>query len=343
MVSKALQAVAEEVGFTYVEKTNAKQSYLYGIYGDYLITLHDSGNEKTAFINYYLAPNDDSDDSVQLLELSEELKSFAPDFSVVDYGFETDGMFCTTECSVDSVFALLDRLIEVLKGHEISGVERCSSCGNKIGKRLPKKLAIGKKNFLLCEHCALEQMEEQTKGGSDQAPSLPKKTLLGIVGAVVGGLIGILLYFLLYANAADLFSGFEISYVFCLLGFATAFLVYQGFKFFSKQPCTSAYAIVGSVTVVCVAIGQYLGSFASNAASFEFTLSEAAGIPAMWLILLRSTAPENVEVEEPSAMFYKLLCFSLLFAIIGVIIFLLEFYEKAKVKKEAYELTTLRI
>ena len=42
MVSKALQTAAEQIGFTYVDKTSAKQSYLYGVYGDYLITLHDS-------------------------------------------------------------------------------------------------------------------------------------------------------------------------------------------------------------------------------------------------------------------------------------------------------------
>lgn len=342
MVSKALQAAAEEIGFTYVEKASAKQAYLYGVYGDYLITLHDSGNQKTAFINYYLGAEDDSDESVRLLELSEELRAFAPTYSVADYGFEADGLFCTADCSVDSFFGLLDDLVDLLKRHEISGVERCSACGNKIGKRPPKKFSVGKKNFLLCEHCALEQMEMQSKATSDVSTALPRKTMLGVVGAVAGGLIGILLYFLLYFYAADLVSGFEISYVFTILGFATAFLVYQGFVFFSKQPCVSAYAIVSSVTIVCVTIGQYIGSFIDNAAAFGFQLLDATKIPAMWLILIRSTATDTT-VEEPSAMFYKLLCFSLLFAIIGVIIFLLGFKEKAKVKKEAVELTTLRI
>ena len=341
MVSKALQAAAADIGFTYVEKDSAKQAYLYGVYGDYLTTLHDSGNLKTVFINYYLGAEDDSDESVRLLELSEELRAFAENYSVSDYSFEADGMLCTADCSVDSFLSLLDDLIDLLKRYEIAGVERCSSCGNKIGKRLPKKLSAGKKNFLLCEHCALEQMEAQSNQ-SEESPSLPRKTFLGALGAVVGGLLGIVLYFLMYTYASNLISGFEITYVFTLLGFATAFFVYQGFKFFSKQPCISAYAIVSSVTLVCVTLGQYIGSFIDNAIAYDFSPLEATKIRAMWLILLRSTATDS-SVEAPSDTFYKLLCFSLLFAIIGVIIFLLGFKEKAKTKKETFEIATLRI
>ena len=71
MVSRSLQGAAEALGFTYAEKQNSKQSHMYGVYGGYLITLYDSGNHKTVFINYYLAPNDAEDDSVRLLEKDE--------------------------------------------------------------------------------------------------------------------------------------------------------------------------------------------------------------------------------------------------------------------------------
>ena len=67
MVSKSLQLVAEDLGFTYAEKANAKLSHMYGVYGDYLISLYDSGNQKSVFVNYYIPPSDEEDDSVRLL------------------------------------------------------------------------------------------------------------------------------------------------------------------------------------------------------------------------------------------------------------------------------------
>ena len=64
-------------------------------------------------------------------------------------------------------------------------------------------------------------------------------------------------------------------------------------------------------------------------------------IPAMWLIHLRSTASDPA--FNYAGTFYKLLCFSLLFAVIGTIIFLMGMKDKAKVRKETVELETLRI
>ncbi|MBE6578368.1 MAG: hypothetical protein E7651_01005 [Ruminococcaceae bacterium] len=343
MVSQSLQAAAEAMGFTYAEKQSAKQSHMFGVYGGYLITLYDNGNQKTVFINYYMAPSEEEDDSVRLLELSEGFKSATAGYSVADYHVDVDGLSCTVACDAEEVAPLVDKLVELCGEWELAGVTQCSCCGNKIGKRLPKKLTKGKINFLLCEHCALEKMEEASKAPENNGGALPKKTGLGLLGALAGGILGILAYFLIYYFVSPIFddSAFEMSYVFSLLGFGTAYLVYRGFTLFSKQPCNSAYAVVASVSLVCAALGQYIGTFAEFAKLQGFGLGKAMSIPAMWLIHLRSTASDAA--FDYSATFYKLLCFSLLFALIGTIIFLLGLKDKAKVKKETVELETLRI
>ena len=343
MVSKTLQATAEAMGFIYAEKQNAKQSHMYGVYGGYLITLYDNGSHKTIFMNYYMAPDEEEDDSVLLLELSEGFKTATMGYSMVDYHVDVNGLSCTVNCENEELMPLVDKLVELLQAKELVGVTHCSCCGNKIGKRLPKKLTVGKNNLLLCEHCALEKMEEATKSPEGDSDRLPQNTVKGLLGALVGGILGILAYFLIYYFVSPVFSdsAFEMSYIFSLLGFGTAFLVYYGFTMFSKRPCNSAYAIVASVSLVCAALGQYIGTFAEFAKLQGFELGKAMSIPAMWLIHLRSTAT-SADFDYAST-FYKLLCFSLLFALIGTIIFLLGLKDKAKEKKEPVELETLRI
>ena len=83
----------------------------------------------------------------------------------------------------------------------------------------------------------------------------------------------------------------------------------------------------------------------------------AMRLPSMWLIHLRSTVdfgvPEGSALTEAqqkiaeqyniAPLFYRLLGFSLLFALIGSVIFQLGLYEKSKVRKDPPELETLRI
>ena len=352
MVSKALQSAAEELGFSYVEKSVSDKTHMYGIYGGYLTTLYDSGNHKTVFINYYLHLEDEDDDSVRLLELSESLKKITEELSVIDYSVEKNGLSCTVNCHIDQFMELIDKLIDFLTSSEIPGVSNCSCCGNKIGKRFPKKVFSDKHNLLMCEFCALEKIESNTKEATEKQISAPSKLGLGIIGSVIGGVIGILLYFLVYYFISPVFedSAFEIRYIFSLLGFVTAYIVFTCFKLFSKRPTVGAYVSVSAVSLISVALGQYIGSFAGYAQIQDFSLTQAVKIPSMWLIHLRSTVDTALTYEQTvldlyniSGLFYKLLCFSLLFAVIGTIIFLLGFYEKSKVRISAVEVETLRI
>lgn len=352
MVSKALQSAAEELGFSYVEKSNSDKTHMYGIYGGYLTTLYDAGNNKTVYINYYMHTSEDEDESVRLLELSESLKNTAGDLNLTDYSVEKDGLFCTVNCHIDQFMELLDKLIELLGSEGLAGVSNCSCCGNKIGKRYPKKVLMDKHNLLLCEFCALEKIESHAEEAKQSQTDYPSRLGLGILGAVLGGAIGILLYFLIYNFLSPLFadSSFEIRYIFSLLGFAAAYLVFCGYRFFSKRPCIGAYVSVSAVSLISVALGQYIGSFVGYAKLQGFTLAQAAKIPSMWLIHLRSTVDKSLTYEQSvlemydvSSLFYKLLCFSLLFALIGTIIFLLGFHEKSKTRIVPLEVETLRI
>lgn len=346
MVSKGLMnACQEALGLTSVEKNPADKSYLYGVYGGYLISVYDSGKNRTVFFNYYMNESEE-DDSVRLLALSEAMKASLGDIPVTDYEVEVSGASFTLNCGVEDFLRGIDLLVGVLIENGLSGVTHCSVCGNKIGKRLPKKLTRDKNNYLVCEHCALEELESR-KEERNPAEMLPKKTFPGILGGLCGGLIGIALYFLLCYFVSPLFpsDGFDIRYVFCLLGFLTALLVYQGFRLFSKRPCVSCSVAVTILSVLCTAIGQYLGVFAEFAKAQDFSLIEAAKIPSMWLIHLRSTVfnPEEHPEFDVSGDFYRLLCFSLLFAAIGVALFLMTMYEKSRNKQEPIEIETLRI
>ena len=357
MISNALRSAAEGIGFTYVPGKSASRrsgmDSLYGVYGGYLVTLYDEGSRRTFFVNYYLDPNEEEEDSVRLLEISESLKGAFSGLSVSNYTVESNGLSCTVSGTLDEFLALLDRVLEILVEKEVAGATYCSCCGNKIGKRPPKKLTDKRRHLLLCEHCALDQLEAASKAAaSNSANARPKRTGMGILGAIAGGLIGILLYALIYAFLSPLFadSSFEIRYLFCALGFATAGLVYAGFCFFSKRPCVSAYVSISVVTLVSTLLGQYFGSFIGYAKQMGFTLSRAVRLPSMWLIHLRSTvdktlnpAQEILDTYDISSLFYWLLGLSLLFALVGSIIFQLGLYEKGKIRKEPLELETLRI
>lgn len=352
MISNALRSAAEGIGFTYAAGKAGKDS-LYGVYGGYLVTLYDDGSRRTFFINYYTGSDGEEEDSVRLLEISESLKSAFSGLSVSNYSVEGDGLSCTVSGTLDEFLALLDKVLEILVEKEVTGASHCSCCGNKLGKRPPKKLHAQRRHILLCEHCALDKLEESSKAPADGgASALPKRTGMGVLGAVIGGVIGILLYLLIYAFLLPVFadSAFEIRYLFCAIGFATAALVYTGFRFFSKRPCVSAYVTISVTTFLATVIGQYGGSFVGYAKQMGFTLSQAMRLPSMWLIHLRSTvdktidhAQEVLDTYDIASMFYWLMGFSLLFALIGSVIFQLGLYEKGKIRKEPLELETLRI
>lgn len=350
MVSKGLLKAAEPLSLTYVDRLPIESSYLYGIRNGYLITLYDSGKNKSAFINYYLECKEDDSDSIRLMELSEQVKSILSGQLILDLSVEQNGLFFTVSCDFDQYIGLIDEMTSMLNGNGIPGVSKCSSCGNTLGKRFPKRMLVGKNNYLVCDHCALDAMEN-SKNASVEQEAVPSRTGLGILGALAGGLIGAFICFALHQWVYPLIggNGFDFRYIFTVCGLLTAFLVYKGFTLISRKASIGEAVIVTVLSLLFAAVGQYAGIFASYANTMGFRLFDAIHIPSMWLIHLRSTVDTNLVTDQAlldqynvSPVFYRLLLISLLFALIGSILFQVGFFEKSKPRKTTIEIETFK-
>ncbi|MBO4366059.1 MAG: hypothetical protein J5843_00235, partial [Clostridia bacterium] len=324
--------------------------YLYGVYRGYLLSLYDSGKNKTVFVNYYLDCGEDESDSIRLMELSEQLKSILSSQVILDLSVQPDGLSYTLACSFDEFFELLEDVLSMLNESGIAGVSKCSNCGNTLGKRFPKKVLVGKNNYLVCDHCALEALENSKNVTAEKA-SAPARTGLGLLGALAGGLIGTFICFALYQWIYPLIggTGFDFRYIFTACGLLTAFLVYKGYTLLSKKASMGEAVIVTVCSLLFTAIGQYAGSFASYAKLQGFTLFDAMRVPSMWLIHLRSTVDTSLMTDQTvldtynvAPLFYRLLFISLLFALIGSILFQVGFFEKNRTKKVQVEVETYK-
>ncbi len=350
MVSKGLLKAAESLPLTYVDRLPMESSYLYGVYRGYLLSLYDSGKNKTVFVNYYLDCDEDDSDSIRLMELSEQLKSILAAQVILDLSVQSDGLSYTLNCGFNEFFLLLEDVLSMLNEAEIAGVSKCSHCGNTLGKRFSKKVLVGKNNYLVCDHCALEALEN-SKSVETEKESVPSRTGLGILGAIAGGLIGAFICFALYQWVYPLIggTGFDFRYIFTACGLLTAFLVYKGYTLISKKACIGEAVIVTVGSLLFTALGQYAGSFASYAQTQGFRLIDAMRIPSMWLIHLRSTVDTSLVTDQTlldnyhvAPLFYRLLFISLLFALIGSILFQVGFFEKSKSKKIQIEVETYK-
>lgn len=351
MVSKALKLAAVEVGYHYVEKLPLEDSYLYGINNDYLVSLYDRGNVRSAFINYFIAKDED-DNSIQIMDLSEKIKSEISSESVHEFDISSKGVYFSVSCSPERIIEIIDNVIQILIEKEICGTTKCCYCGNKIGSKPPKRILKGKNSYFSCEHCALEELEKGQNSVPTEESVAEKKRILPVIGALVGGILGFIIYFLGYnfiiGSSTD--SSFDLRFIFTSFGFITAVLAYLGYVIFNKKFSKLEITVVSISSIVFTALGQYMGSFASYAKMQNFTLGEAFKVPSMWLVHLRTTIDTTLTYEKEilekynvSSDFYKLLLLSLLFAIIGTVLFQLSLYEKSKPKIEKTEVETFKI
>ena len=328
MVSKKLLKAAEHLHLTHVEKLPLEDSYLYGGCEGYLVSLYDDGKGKTFFINYYADGFDDDEESIRSVEISEELKSIVREQVLLDYSVLPQGLSCTLSGTWEDTISCMKNVCRMLADEDLDGAVRCSCCGNKIGKRPPKRVVVGKDNYLYCDHCALEVLETQKEQPANTADQ-PSHGLRGLLGACIGGLIGAFVYFALYKWIYPLLSGssFDFRYIFTACGLLTAFLVYKGYTVLSKKPCAAEAVTVSVLSVLFTSAGQYLGCFAWYAEKQGFGFFDAMRIPSMWLIHLRSTVDASLTYDQTvldnyniAPVFYRLLLISLLFAVIGTIL-----------------------
>lgn len=346
MITKNLTKTLEEIGFTYTDGGSTEKSHVYAIYGGYMVTVYEAGGKKVAYFNFKFSENEEND--LKKYDMSESFSNDLEEYSVSDYSLSEDGMrvFCTG--SVPVFLKLIDRCITLLIDNEIRGVEYCSRCGNKFGSRKPKKVNISKENHLMCEHCALDTLEEVNNKSNEETEN-KGKVGFAVLASALFSLIGSALYFVLYywLSPAMSESGFnEIRYIFCVCGFIISLFAYLGYCMFSKKSSITAYITVVINSLLFTAIGQYVGIV------FEFVAKNGFGLSVLsnkhfWLIHLRNTIPSDVADlfadQNYSAIFWKLLVISLMFAAVGAAIFLLSMHDKANKKRETAEIETISI
>lgn len=336
MISKALETALQNIGFS-VGTDNA-----FGIYGNYLITIFENGNKKTAFINFLIDDKDDS--SLTSFDISEEIKGNLDNYSIIDYELVDDGLLITTAQSVPDFLKLMDFCIELLNSHNVKGSDFCSGCGKEFGKRYPKKISKDNKNYLMCENCAIDIIEDRDKKSKQEKEKIPANRLVsGVIGALIGGIIGFFLFFAVNKWLLPLipdFNSFILKFGISCLGFITAFLVYYGYKLFCEKPSKNAYFSVSIISILVTAFGHYFGTLIYIANEHSLKLRDFFTYE-LWKMPFRSTS--SAGTLEYSSDFYLYGTIAIILAASGAIIFLLGFYEKNRIIKDEIKIETLKI
>lgn len=345
MISKNLISALEELNFNYVDNKNSSKSHAYGIYGGYLITVSENGNKKIAYFNFKFPDNEEN--ALKRYDMSEAFTACLEEYNITDYTISEDGMRIVSNGSTSSFLKLIDHCISLLSENQIRGIEYCSKCGNKFGSRNPKKVYMNSENHIMCEHCALETVEEYNDNTVNSVDTTQNHAGKSIISSILFSLIGTVIYFILYywISPSMSESGLnEVRYIFCAAGFLVALLAYFGYTLFSKKASLAAYITVSVNALIFTAIGQFLGVV------FEFIAKENFAVKALsnkhfWFIHLRNTIPveQAANFIDHSAIFYKLLMISLMFAVVGAAIFLLTLHDKSVIKSEPIEVETIKI
>ncbi len=345
MITKNLTKALEEIGFYYTDGKTSDKSHVYAIYNGYLVTVYEKGNKKIVYFNFRLPEGEEN--ALKKLNMSEYFSTKIDEGLISNYSIDEDGLRVYSTADTVEFLKLIEDCADLLMNNDIRGVKYCSKCGNGFGSRHPKKVTSNCENHLMCEHCAINAIEEANERAQQKsAEESQDKIWKGILGSVLFSLIGVLVYFILYywVSPAVNSSGLnEIRYIFCAAGFIVSLLSYYGYRIFCKKISLAAYITIPATSLISTAIGQYLGVV------FEFIAGKNYTSPlsnkAFWLVHLRNTIPED-QVEfftNYSAIFYKLLAISLMFAIIGSAIYLLTLHDKTTAKKEIIDIETISI
>ena len=152
----------------------------------------------------------------------------------------------------------------------------CSSCGEPVSGKKVKKVTDGTLHYICCESCALDMLERKPRMQRIKQPA--NKPFLSILMAVLGGLIGaavfIAAYFLLPETAEE--RTFDGQYIIAILGFLTAFLVYFGYRLFSKKKTAASVVLICLITLVFVLAAQVCASMIDFTARADAICSPAS-------------------------------------------------------------------
>ena len=252
MLSKTLQILANDLGLR-VEENSAC-----GIYEGYMISLYEAKGCKSVFFNCPFA--DPEDDALSNFDISESIKAKVETYAISDYGITGMGVYMTTRAPLADFKTMIDWAAQLLKENGIPGAEVCSSCGEPISGKKLKKVTDGTLHYVCCESCALDMLERKPEAENENQPA--NKPGLSVLTAIIGGLLGAAVfigaYFLLPGAGEE--RAFDGQYIIAILGFLTAFLVYFGYRLFSKKKTAASVVLICLITLIFVLASQIFAS-----------------------------------------------------------------------------------
>ncbi len=331
MLDNSTAALAKQLEFT-VEKNSA-----YGIYFKYLITLFTDSGNSAFYINFLVDENDDAESVCS--KIDDKIKEVTSEFSVLKHSCDEGGLTVTAGCGTSDLLKLIDCCVELLSELNVLGCDHCSYCGDEFSASSRKKVKKGILNYIACESCALNIIEEEAKKNNDLPTPSKRDKIKGTCCAALGGLLGAVLYFITYALILPFFDNnkdIDVSFVACICGFITSGLVYLGYILFVKKDSLGAKITVSAISLLFTAIGQYVGILCV----IWRDLSLTSFIGRIMLMPFRSTAV-GATAANYATMFYTRLGISLVFAVCGAFIFLIGLYERSHVAKEEIKIDTV--
>lgn len=331
MLDNAMTALAKQLEFI-TDKNSA-----YGVYFKYLITLFNDSGNNAFYINYLIEDTEDAEPTC--IKIEDMLKSVSSEYSISKYSCDEGGLTVTAGCKASELLKLIDRCVELLSELNVLGCDHCSYCGEAFDGGSRKKIRKGLLNYIACESCALNAIEEHSNKQSSLPDPTKRDKRKGICCAAVGGVLGAALYFIVYAFVLPLFTNnkdIDVSFIACFCGFITAALVYGGYIIFVKKDSVAAKATVTAISVIFTAIGQYIGILCI----IWRDLSLNTFISRILLMPFRSTAVSTA-LTDYASMFYSRLGISVLFAVCGSVIFLVGLYERSHVAGEEIKVDTI--
>lgn len=229
MISKTMEVLAKSIGLKQSENS------IYGIYGDFFMTITETRAKKTVEISCFIGNNEDYADDY--LSINDGIRDVLDKYNISDYGVKPDGVFVTGNGTLAVYREMLDYVIGLLNDTQIPNSHYCAKCGEQFKegeKRRVVTLSTSKEEHkhLLCEHCALaaaepEQSEDDEKENTQQTTAKYGK---GILSSLLVGFTASCVYIVLFWLSGTNGRADLIRFLPCLLGFAiggAVFVVYR--------------------------------------------------------------------------------------------------------------------
>lgn len=231
-------------------------------------------------------------------------------YRMTAYGL-TIGFNCmTVKQMIDRLPAYLDILYNVLNRFDAKGCNYCPLCGNEIDRF--SATTVNLNGFLInIESDCIQKVNDATSEAQQAFEETPNHYLKGFWGALLGALCG---------AVVSIVIG-----LFGYIGAISAFVsVLVGTKLFTKFGGKSDIVmalIVGLTTLITITISVFI---------LYFAMATIAAREAGILLDPLSAFVTCMSIDEFSRLFYFQLILSIVFTLIGIVLYLLPQFKKRK-------------